>query len=149
MRDGYLAKQVKKGAHKERPSLVEDDLLPPAWVHAEDYATGSPGKSEAVSNADKAQAAELAKLQERLKAAEVALKAQEEAVKATEGTVIVPQDVINFAQLKLKAAKICDEMQKAQEPMLLDLDSKRLQTAIKASEFKFGELPISGLGDLD
>ena len=54
-----------------------------------------------------------------------------------------------YAQLKLKASMTCDEMQLAQQPPLLDLDCERLQLAIKASEFKFGELPIAGLDDLD
>jgi hypothetical protein len=40
-------------------------------------------------------------------------------------------------------------MQHAQLAELLELDVGRLQRAIKACEFKFGEMPIAGLGSLE
>jgi len=146
-RDSILAKQVKKGATKQLAAKEEYDLTP-AWVRKDGEGEGGKGGGDIVSASAK-QDEELAELQEHLKLAEAALKAQEAAVKALEGTVIVPPDVIAFAQKKLVAAKTCDEMQKAQEPKLLDLDFNRLQTAIKASEFKFGVLPIAGLDELE
>jgi len=150
-RDATLAKQVKKGAKREKSGGKEESLLP-AWVKrggggesADDAAHRS---SDAVAVAE-SQAKELAELDGSLKEATEALKAQEGAVKAMSGEVVVPSDVIEFAQIKLRASKACDAMQKLQLPELLDLPTSKLAEAIKACEFKFGEMPIAGLDDLD
>jgi len=151
-RDAQLAKQVKKGAKKDGKGKKEDELVP-AWVRAaaEEEAAAASGlvPKEVALSVGSTQDEELAELTEKLKAAEAALKAQEEVVKNFGSEVVVPTDVVEFAQLKLKASKTCDAMQKLQLPELLDLQVSKLTEAIKASEFKFGELPIAGLDDLD
>ena len=147
-RDAILAKQVKKGAHKQKAERHHEDILP-AWVRDDDVLPKSPSHALEMESVAAKQDEELKELEGRLKSVEGQLKAQEEVVKALTGTVIVPQDVVIFAQLKLKASKTCDEMQKAQLPKLLDLDLDRLKKAIKACEFKFGNLEIAGLDELE
>jgi hypothetical protein len=146
-RDATLSKQKKVGAHKQRPEEKDDDLLLPAWVKRASDSDG-PAREE-ILTVDAAQQHVQARLEEELKEAQAALKEQEAVVKNAGSVVIVPTDVIEYAQQKLKASRACDEMQQAQVPELLDLDIPLLLKAIKACEFKFGELPIAGLDELD
>jgi len=124
-------------------------LFTPAWVREEEVdAVGTVYSPEAaITSASAKQDEELKELEQVLKKAEADLKVQEKVVADTTAEVVVPPDVIAFAQMKLKVGKTCDEMLRAQEPELLDLDLNRLQTAIKACDVKCGDLPIAGLGE--
>ena len=150
----YWMKDLKTNAKfdKKKPTKQKDtksyEEIQPAWVRDEDVEPTSPERAT-VESTDVQQAAYVTDLKDKLKAAQAQLKAQEDVVKSLTSTVVVPQDVVIYAQLKMKAAKCCDEMQKAQVAPLLDLNLDRLRVAIKACEFKFGNLEINGLDELD
>lgn len=148
-RDAAIAKDVKKRPTKQKDKGKDLEPMTPAWVRAGgEEANGSPASraSQAKSVSDQ-QSEEKAALEEELGRAKEVLKEREEEVKKFGETVVVPPDVVCYAQLKLKASLVCDEMQQAQVADLLDLDIGRLQKAIAAAEFKFGVLPIAGLND--
>ena len=145
-RDAAIAKEVKKRPTKQKKESRDLEPMTPAWVRAGvEEAGGSP--STIAKSVSEQQAQEKAELEAELVEAKEALKGSEDDVKRFGETVVVPPDVVAYAQLKLKASKVCNEMQQAQVADLLVLDIPRLQKAISASEYKFGVLPINGLKD--
>ena len=145
MRDSAIAKEVKKRPTKQKATTRDLEPMTPAWVRAGAAEEPvSPSKESIQSVADR-QKEEKAQLEEELKTAKEALKVCEDDVKAVNTTVVVPDDVITYAQCKLRAARAADEMQQAQVADLLDLDIPRLQRAVAACEVKFGELPVDGM----
>ena len=75
---------------------------------------------EHVDAFEEQQKRELSHLKEQLSVANENLKSQQAVVKSMIGEVYVPQDVVKYAQLKLKASRECKQMQDLQLPALLD-----------------------------
>ena len=144
-RDSLLKKQIKQRANKQKPEGKSNRLLP-AWVRKEEEVEHEI-VHEVADPAAVQQDADLKRLEEELTEAQAALKEQAAVVKSIVGDVYVPQDVIAFAQHKLKVSQLCDEMQLLQLPELLDVNCAGLQASILKNEQKFPDMAIAGLGE--
>ena len=115
-RDAALAKQVKKGKKKEKDAPRRRRGAA-AGVGQAGGRRGGDGRAGAPSSrwrSGRRRSSPRWRTSSRPRKA--ALKEQEDKVASFTNEVVVPPDVVAYAQLKLKSGKCCDAMLAAQRP---------------------------------